>query len=64
MQLLGFQYNPILKGLLANYCLRQYEDNAIIDDEHLLVEYNWLLNNNQLHVLFDSEYLDNQYKDN
>ena len=48
--------NPILRQLLSNYCLATYEDNAIINDEHLLQEYRWLVANNKLDELFNSEY--------
>lgn len=48
--------NPLLKQLLANYCLMVYEENAIIDDEHLLKEYRWLVSNNKLDEIFNYEF--------
>ncbi len=48
--------NPILKQLLSNYCLVTYEENAIINDEYLLQEYRWLVANNKLNELFNSEF--------
>lgn len=55
----GFDRNPILKQLLINYCNIHYEDNAILDDNHLLMEYNLLLRENRLHDLFECERLNN-----
>ena len=52
-----FDKNPQLRKLLANYCLTMYEENAIIDDEHLLKEYNWLKSKNSLAELFSCEFL-------
>lgn len=52
----NFNRNPLLRQLLANYCLMVYEENAIIDDEHLLKEYRWLLLENKLAELFNSEF--------
>lgn len=48
--------NPLLRQLLSNYCLANYEENAIINDEYLLQEYRWLVANNKLDELFNSEY--------
>lgn len=58
-----FDYSPILKGLLIDYVLRVYEEDAITDDEHLLMEYNLLQKNNELHLLFHEEYLINWLND-
>lgn len=52
----NFKRNPLLRELLTNYCLMVYEENAIIDDECLLSEYRWLVKNNKLDELFNSEY--------
>jgi hypothetical protein len=59
----GFKYNPTLRRLLVNYCIRTYEIDAIADDWHLIQEYNLLKKNNELHFLFDEEYLINYIKD-
>lgn len=58
-----FKYNPKLRRMLVNYCIRAYEEDAILDDEHLLKEYNLLKNINELHFLFEEEYLINYLKD-
>lgn len=58
-----FRYNPTLRRLLVNYCIRIYEEDAIIDDWHLIQEYFLLKKNNELHLLFDEEYLINYLKD-
>jgi hypothetical protein len=58
-----FKYNPTLRRLLVNYCIRTYEMDAITDDWHLIQEYNLLKKYNELHFLFDEEYLINYLKD-
>ncbi len=58
-----FRYNPILRKMLVNYCLRMYEEDAIIDDEHLLMEYKLLIRDNNLNALFMEEYLINYFRD-
>jgi hypothetical protein len=58
-----FRYNPKLRKMLVNYCLRMYEENAIIDDYHLLEEYKLLKRDNKVHVLFEEEYLINYLRD-
>ena len=55
--------NPKLKSLIIEYCLMQYEENAIIDEEHLLKEYNYLRDNNKLHEIFECEMLNNYFKE-
>ncbi|MEP6931250.1 MAG: hypothetical protein ABI850_14605 [Flavobacterium sp.] len=49
--------------MLVNYCIRAYEEDAILDDWHLFQEYNLLKKNNELHFLFEEEYLINYLKD-
>ena len=63
MELKDFKYNPELKNMLFSYCIRTYEEFAILDDEHLIMEYNLLLRTNNLHVLFYEEYLINYLRD-
>ena len=63
MELQKFDFNPKLRELLVNYCLINYEENAIIDDEHLLNEYYLLERNNELHFLFEAEKLENYLND-
>lgn len=63
MELQNFNLNPNLRELLANYCLINYEENAINDDEHLIMEYRLLELNNELHLLFEAEKLQNYIND-
>jgi hypothetical protein len=63
MELQNFNLNPNLRELLANYCLINYEENAIIDDEHLIMEYRLLELNKELHLLFEAEKLQNYIND-
>lgn len=58
-----FKYNPKLRRMLVNYCIRTYEEDAIIDDWHLIQEYNLLKSNNELQFLFEEEYLINYLND-
>lgn len=58
-----FRYNPILRQMLVNYCIRMYEENAILDDEHLMMEYRLLIRDNNLNALFYEEYLLNSLND-
>ncbi|RZJ36391.1 MAG: hypothetical protein EOO51_01255 [Flavobacterium sp.] len=55
--------NPLLRELLTKYCLAEYEDAAIIDDDHLMMEYNKLKNDNELHKLFLQEQMDNYFEE-
>jgi hypothetical protein len=41
-----------LKRRLKVYCLKEYEEDAIIDDKHLLMEFKNLKDNNRLSQLF------------
>lgn len=52
---------PLLRKLLINYCLIQYEQNAILDDEHLLREYFYLKKIDAVEELFNSEILTKVY---
>ncbi len=60
-EILNFELNPLLRQLLVNYSGIMYEGDAIIDDDHLLMEYNWLKDNNMLNELFTAEQLTNSY---
>ena len=62
-EIINFNYRPELRTLIVNYVLRMYEENNITDDEHLIAEFNFLKRNNQLHFLFEEEYLINILKD-
>lgn len=59
----NFNYRPKLRQMLVDYVLRTYEENSITDDEHLIMEYNYLKKHNELHLLFDEEYLINWLSD-
>jgi hypothetical protein len=59
----NFNYRPKLRAMLVDYVLRTYEENSITDDEHLIMEYNYLKKHNELHLLFDEEYLINWLSD-
>jgi hypothetical protein len=63
IEIKDFKWSPMLRKLLVNYIVRTYEENAITDDLHLIQEYNLLINNNELHFLFDEEYLGNYLND-
>jgi hypothetical protein len=62
IEIKNFKNNPILKDLLIEYIYRTYEDDAIIDDDHLMMEYRLLLRENRLNDLFIEEYLQNYIK--
>ena len=59
----NFNYRPKLRQMLVDYVHRIYEENSITDDEHLIMEYNYLKKHNELHLLFDEEYLINWLND-
>lgn len=63
IEIKDFKYSPVLREMLVNYIVRTYEENVIIDDLHLIQEYNLLKNNNELHFLFEEEYLRNYLED-
>ena len=56
-QLENLNNNPILKNLLKEHILCEYEENADTSDYSLWQEYLWLLNNNQLNQLWEMERL-------
>jgi hypothetical protein len=62
IEIKNFKNNPILKDLLIEYIYRTYEDDAIIDDDHLMMEYRLLIRENRLNDLFIEEYLQNYIK--
>jgi len=49
---------PMLKQLLTNYVLFQYEEEAQTDNASLVAEYLSLRDNNELNLLFTQEFLD------
>jgi hypothetical protein len=52
LEIKNFDNNSELKRRLEVHCLNEYEENAIIDDEHLLMEFNYLKDSNLLSKLF------------
>jgi hypothetical protein len=48
---------PLIKELLITYVKAMYEEEAIIDDDILQQEYDWLVKNNHLQELFLAEYI-------
>lgn len=48
---------PLIKELLITYVKTTYEKEAIINDDILQQEYNWLVKNNQLEEIFLAEYI-------
>ena len=63
MEIRNLNYNPVLRQLLVNYIIRTYEQEAIIDDDHLLMEYHLLIRDNRLNDLFIEEKLNNYLND-
>jgi hypothetical protein len=59
-EITNLDFAPSLKKLLIEYCYAIYEENAIIDDYHLLAEYNLLKKNNQVHNLYELEHFNNR----
>jgi hypothetical protein len=45
MEINNLHHNPILRELLKNYVIRMYEEDSITDDEHLLMESNYMTKN-------------------
>ncbi len=62
-QIKDLSRNPILKAQLTRYCLFEYEEDAIIDDEHLMMEYNKLKSDNELEKLYLLEQMENYYRE-
>jgi hypothetical protein len=56
IEIKDFRFNPELRKLLIQYCLMMYEENAILDEENLIKEYNYLNDNNSLNELFLCEF--------
>jgi hypothetical protein len=63
MEIKNFNHNPVLRQLLVNYIVRTYEEDAIVDDDHLLMEYHLLIRDNRLNDLFKEEKLNNYLND-
>lgn len=62
VEIKDLQNNPLLRKLLVDYCVMTYEENSILDDYHLFMEYNLLLSENRLNDLFISEMFTNEFK--
>ena len=59
---INLDFCPILKKQLVEWCYALYEENAIIDDEHLIMEYTFLKKENNLHSMIELEYNRNRIK--
>lgn len=59
MEITDLNDNPILRKLLTDYCIRMYEEDAITDEYHLMMEYYLLKRENRLNELFIEEKLIN-----
>lgn len=63
MEIRNFNHNPVLRQLLESYVIRTYEQDAIVDDDHLIMEYHLLIRDNRLNDLFIEENLNNYLND-
>ena len=63
MEIRNFNHNPVLRQLLESYVIRTYEQDAIVDDDHLIMEYHLLILDNRLNDLFIEEKLNNYLND-
>ncbi len=63
MEIRNFNHNPVLRQLLESYVIRTYEQDAIVDDDHLMMEYHLLIRDNRLNDLFIEEKLNNYLND-
>lgn len=63
MEIRNFNHNPVLRQLLESYIIRTYEQDAIVDDDHLMMEYHLLIRDNRLNDLFVEEMLNNYLND-
>ena len=63
MEIRNFNHNPELRQLLESYVIRTYEQDAIVDDDHLIMEYHLLVRDNRLNDLFIEEKLNNYLND-
>lgn len=52
------QYMPMLQALLINYVSCIYQEASDYSITSLWREYNLLKDNNELHLLFEQEYID------
>lgn len=62
LEIRDFTLNPILKGLLIDYVLFQYNENADVSNEGLYAEYLHLEETKRLNELFIQEKLTNYYQ--
>lgn len=62
LEIRDFTLNPILKGLLIDYVLFQYNENADVSNEGLYAEYLHLEETKRLNDLFIQEKLNNYYQ--
>ncbi len=57
-EITNLEFTPLLKQLLISYCLRHYEESAILDEYHLLMEHERLVRENKLNELFENEHME------
>ncbi len=62
LEIRDFDLNPILKGLLIEYVLFQYNEYADVSNEGLYAEYLHLEETKRLNELFIQEKLTNYYQ--
>ncbi len=63
-EIINLYNSPFLKKLLINYCLIQYEQDTLLDDEYLLREYYYLKKIDAIEELFNCERLTIMYSEN
>jgi hypothetical protein len=61
-EITDLNFTPKLKELLIEYCYMQYEEFAIIDEHHLMMEHELLIRTNKLNELFELEYFQNKLR--
>lgn len=58
----NLDYAPTLLHLLKEFMKNRYEEHACLTDECLMELFTGLLANNELHLLFELEHLDNRIR--
>jgi hypothetical protein len=61
-EITNLDFTPHLKKLLIEYCFMHYQEQAIIDNHHLLMELNRLVRENKLLELLELEHFQNRVK--
>ncbi len=63
-EITSLDFNEKLKSLLMIYVRINYEENADYSEDSLMSEYRYLLNNNELNLLFQCEKLESLFSIN